>query len=70
MKGFFLANKASYPHILVQAILWAVVGSFSYIFLQSSVERLGELFEELATLSNEGDDEDGEDLNELDGIGE
>ena len=39
-------------------------------FLQSSVEKLGELFEELATLSNEGDDEDGEDLNELDGIGE
>ena len=39
-------------------------------FLQSSVEKLGELFEELATLSNEGDDDDGEDLNELDGIGE
>ena len=29
-----------------------------------------ELFEELATLSTEGGDDDGEDLNELDGIGE
>ena len=50
--------------------MWAVFGSFHPFCLQSSVEKLGDLFEELATLSNEGDDEDGEDLNELDDIGE